>query len=155
MALFYIEELTNLQEHKAMWYGQNESWISSYNTNLLAYWSRVQSTSMNRNKKKKYTSTWRPLPFVTALLMATRKHSEYIYNQMVMRSYPSTTSGTRGSCHTWIFSSRWETAQRPEWRTRSSTSASNKRRWTWTDEEEKAWKSVNPRLEKSQKEALK
>lgn len=69
-------------------------------TTLLAHWLRVQSMSMNCNKKVHINMKNSPIcngPF-DGNMQALR-----VYNQMVMRSYPSSTSGIRGSCHTWFF----------------------------------------------------
>lgn len=115
-------------------------------TTLLAYWLRVQSMSMNCNKKVHINMKTSPIcngPF-DGNTQALR-----VYNQIVTRSYPSSTSGISGSCHTWIFAviTKLPKAQNDS---RSSTSASNKRCWTWTDGEEGP-KLSESRLEKPER----
>lgn len=134
MALFYIEELNKFTRTQR--YDMVNMKVGYQVTTLLANWLRVQTMSMHCNERKKVHINMKTSPICNGPFDGNTQALR-VYNQMVMRSYPSTTSGSRGSCHTWIFSSHYDAAQSPERLTRSPLPPSNKRRWTWTDGEEK------------------
>ena len=145
MALFYIEELNKFTRTQR--YDMVNMKVGYQVTTLLANWLRVQTMSMHCNERKKVHINMKTSPICNGPFDGNTQALR-VYNQMVMRSYPSTTSGSRGSCHTWIFSSHYDAAQSPERLTRSPLPPSNKRRWTWTDGEEKPETQCESRLEK-------